>query len=107
MLDKLLSLLKDGAFDGGFSERESKGTRTILYIEDGIPKRRYEGKSTRFFNGKENEKIKGKIEEVEYKTDEEKIDFIQKYGFIGEIFGYDENARAESKKYYQERDKKK
>ena len=68
--------------------------------------RRYEGKSSRFFNGKENERIPGKVELTEYTTDEQKTEFIQRFGFISEIFGYDDDAREESGKYYQNRKKK-
>lgn len=102
----ILRRLNDGEFDGGYSERESNGTYTSLYIKDGIPVRRYEGRSSRFFNGKENERISGKVEVTEYSTDEQKTEFIQRFGFIGDLFGYDNDAREESGKYYETRNKK-
>ena len=105
-LKDLLKRLNDGEFDGGFSDRESNGTMTSLFIKDGTPYRRYEGKSSRFFNGKENERTSGNVELTEYSSDEQKKGFIQSYGFIGELFGYDEDAKAESGKYYEARKKR-
>lgn len=105
-LKDILKRLNDGEFDGGCSDRESNGTLTSLFIEDGTPVRRYEGRSSRFFNGKENERISGEVEITEYTTDEQKTEFIRQYGFIGDLFGYDDDAREESSKYYQSRRKK-
>lgn len=96
----LLRRLGEGEFDGGWSERSTNGTQTTLYIENGVPKRRYEGKSTRFFNGRENEWIQGKVEETEYRTPSQKKEFIKRYGFIGELFGFDEDAKKVSGEYY-------
>ena len=104
-LKDIVKRLNNVEFDGGFSDRESNGTMTSLYIKDGTPYRRYEGKSSRFFNGKENERIQGKVELTEYSSDEQKEEFIQRFGFIGDLFGYDEDARAESGKYYDARKK--
>lgn len=104
-LKDILKRLNDGEFDGGFSERDSNGTSTSLYIKDGTPIRRYEGRSSRFFNGKENEHISGNVEVTEYSTDEQKTEFIQRYGFIGDLFGYDDDAREESSKYYKAKNK--
>lgn len=103
-LDNLLERLNNGEFDNCFSDHTSNGTLTSLYIKNGIPTRRYEGKSTRFFNGKENERIHGKVEITKFTTDEQKKEFIQRYGFIGDLFNYDDDAREESQKYYEERD---
>ena len=105
-LKDILERLNNGEFDGGFSDRESNGTRTSLFIKNGVPTRRYEGKSSRFFNGKENERIPGKVEVEEFTSDVEKTSFIQRYGFIGELFGYDEDAKAESSKYYKNQKRK-
>ena len=104
-LKDLVKRLSDGEFDGGFSDRESNGAMTSLYIKGGTAYRRYEGKSSRFFNGKENKRIQGKVELTEYSSDEQKEEFIQRFGFIGDLFGYDEDARAESGKYYDARKK--
>ncbi len=104
-LKDLLKRLKNGDFDDGVSMRESNGTMTTLYIKDGTPYRRYQGKSTRFFNGKENERREGKVELTKYSSDEEKEEFIQRFGFIGDLFGHDEDAKKESSKYYESRKK--
>ena len=104
LLDLLLRF-KNGEFDGGYSDRDSHGTTTTLYIENGIPKRKYVGVSRRFFDNKENERIPPKVEITEYKTDSAIMDFIQRFGFIGELFNFDEDAKAVSSKYY--RDQKK
>ena len=105
-LKDLVKRMKDGEFDGGVSVRETNGTMTTLYIKNGTPYRRYEGKSSRFFNGKENERIPGKVEVTEYSSDAEREEFIQRFGFIGELFGFDDDAKAESGKYYEARKKR-
>ena len=105
-LKDLAKRLINGEFDGGFSDREYNGTRTSLYIKDGTPYRRYEGKNSRFFNGKENEHIQGKVELTEYSSQEQVEEFIQRFGFIGELFGHDDDAKAESGKYYEARKKR-
>ena len=105
-LKDLVKRLNQGEFDGGLSDRETNGTLTTLYIKDGTPYRRYEGKSSRFFTGKENERIPGKVELTKFDTDEKKEDFIKRFGFLGELFGYDDDAKAESSKYYNEMKKR-
>ena len=52
------------------------------YIKDGVPVSVREGESTRFFNGKENEKIPGKRNEQQFETDEQKLDFLQRFGWL-------------------------
>jgi len=54
-----------------------------------------EDESSRFFNGKENERIPGKREEEYYDTDEKKLAFLQRYGWLID----DEDARAYSAKF--------
>jgi len=51
---------------------------------NGEPVSYREGETSRFFNGKENERIPGKREEEHYDTDEKKLGFLQKYGFLME-----------------------
>ena len=100
----LLKRMNNGEFDGGRSDRMTSRYMTSLSIENGIPVRRYEGKSTRFFNGKENERIRGKQEVTRFTTDSEKKEFIKHYGFIGDLFGDDEDARNVSKSFYNHND---
>jgi hypothetical protein len=38
--------------------------------------------SSRFFYGKENERVPGKRTEENYNTDERKLEFLQKYGWL-------------------------
>ncbi len=100
-IQDVLRRLNNGEFDGGFSDRESRGTWTTLFIKDGVPTRRYQGKSYKFFDGKENERTPGKVEVTEYRSDEEKSQFIRQYGFIGSLFGYDDDAKEVSSEYYE------
>ena len=48
-----------------------------------------------FFNGKENERIPGKREEEHYDTDDRKLEFLQRYGWLTD----DDDVRAYSAKY--------
>ena len=54
-----------------------------------------QGESERFFNGKENERIPGKREEERFETDDEKLFFLQKYGWLID----DDEVRAYSAKF--------
>ena len=54
-----------------------------------------QGESERFFNGKENERIPGKREEERFETDDEKLFFLQKYGWLLD----DDEVRAYSAKF--------
>ena len=70
---KLLSLLASGILDGMVGdERVYPGYRNVYcgkYIKDGEPISYRQGESTRFFNGKENERIPGKRVEEHFDTD--------------------------------------
>ena len=65
------------------------------YIKDGEPVSYRQGESERFFNGKENERIPGKREEEHYDTDERKLEFLQRYGWLMD----DEAVRAYSARF--------
>jgi len=96
----LLAKLASGALDGmvGDTKVYSGGYKNVYYskyIENGEPVSRREGESSRFFNGKENERVPGKKEEERYNTDEQKLEFLQKYGWLTA----DEDAKAYSAKY--------
>ena len=82
----LLSLLARGLLDGMVGdEKVYSGYRNVYcgkYIKDGIPVSYREGESTRFFNGKENERIPGKRVEELYDTDARKLSFLQRYGWL-------------------------
>ncbi|MBR2855013.1 MAG: hypothetical protein IKE81_11880, partial [Clostridia bacterium] len=92
-LENVLRRLKDGEFDGGYSDREgNNGTLTILQIHDGFGERIYHGKTIKTFDGKENSKS-NYTETTEFKTDDELRDFILRYGYLADLFKYDEEAR--------------
>ena len=65
------------------------------YIKDGEPISYRQSESEKFFNGKENERIPGNIEEEHFDTDEKKLLFLQRYGWL--IF--DDEVRAYSAKF--------
>ena len=95
LLDKLASGLLDGMVG---DEREYRGYKSVYcgkYIKDGIPISYRQGASERFFNGRENERIPGKREEERYDTDEQKIEFLQRYGWLID----DEEVRTYSAKF--------
>lgn len=82
----LLEKLSSGALDGMVGEeREYRGYRSVFcgkYIKDGEPVSYRQGQSERFFNNRENERILGKREEEHYDTDERKLEFLQRYGWL-------------------------
>ena len=83
---KLLAKLASGALDGQVGdELEYRGYRSVYcgkFIKDGEPVSYRQGESSRFFNGKENERVPGKREEEHFDTDERKLEFLQKYGWL-------------------------
>ena len=95
----LLTNLASGVLDGMVGdEREYRGYRSVFcgkYIKDGEPISDRQGESTRFFNGKENERIPGKREDEHYDTDDRKLEFLQRYGWLTD----DDDVRAYSAKY--------
>lgn len=95
LLDKLASGVLDGMVG---NEKVYHGYQDVYcgkYIKGGEPVSYREGESSRFFNGKENERIAGKREEDHYDTDERKLDFLQKYGWLTD----DEDVTAYSAKF--------
>lgn len=101
----LLAKLASGILDGMVGdERVYRGYKNVYcgkFIKDGIPISYREGESSRFFNGKENEKIPGKREEEIYDTDDKKLDFLQRYGWLTD----DEDVKAYSAKFKPKKDK--
>lgn len=82
----LLEKLATGSLDGMVGdEKVYHGYKNVYcwkYIKNGIPVSVREGESSRFFNGKENERVPGKRVEQRYETDEEKLGFLQRYGWL-------------------------
>lgn len=97
--EKLLAKLASGDLDGMVGdERVYPGYKDVYcgkYIKDGEPVSYREVEPTRFFNGKENEMIPGNRTEEHYDTDEQKLEFLQKYGWLTD----DEEVRSYSAKY--------
>ncbi|MBE6909186.1 MAG: hypothetical protein E7474_06405 [Ruminococcaceae bacterium] len=95
----LLAKLASGVLDGRVGdEREYRGYKSVFcgkYIKDGVPVSYRQGESTRFFNGKENERIPGKREEDRFETDDQKLDFLRRYGWLT----HDDDVKAYSAKY--------
>lgn len=95
----LLNKLASGVLDGMVGdERVYRGYKNVYcgkYIKNGEPVSYRQGESEKFFNGKENERIPGKREEEHYDTDDKKLYFLQKYGWLTD----DEEVRSYSAKY--------
>ena len=95
----LLNKLASGILDGMVGdERIYRGYKHVYYgkyIKNGEPVSYRQGESEKFFNGKENERIPGKREEEHYDTDEKKLLFLQKYGWLTN----DDDVKAYSAKY--------
>jgi len=95
----LLAKLASGVLDGMVGdERVYRGYKNVYcgkYIKDGEPVSYREGESGRFFDGKENEQIPGKRTEEHYDTDEKKLEFLQRYGWLMD----DDEVRAYSAKF--------
>lgn len=81
----LLKKLSSGALDGivGDDLTTSGGSSVWMAIKDGVPRQFKQGPSRRFFNGKENERVEG-VKHVlqEWTTDEQKLTFLQKFGWL-------------------------
>lgn len=96
---RLLEKLASGTLDGMVGDikiyQGYKGVYCGKYIKDGEPVSYREGESSRFFNGKENERVPGNRKEEHYDTDELKLEFIQRYGFLID----DEDVKAYSAKF--------
>ena len=95
----LLKKLASGVLDGTVGrERVYGGYKKFYcgkYIKNGEPVSYREGESSRFFNGKENERMSGKREEFHYDTDEKKLSFLQDYGWLTN----DEDVKKYSAKF--------
>lgn len=81
----LLDLLASGALDGyvGDDLTTSGGSTVWKQIKNGIPAQYKEGPGGKFFDGKENTRYSGKLHVLdEWKTDDEKLAFLQKFGWL-------------------------
>ncbi len=96
---KLLAKLASGVLDGMVGdERVYRGYKNVYcgkYIKNGEPISYRQGESERFFNGRENEHIPGKREEEHFDTDEKKLNFLKRYGWLTD----DDDAKTYSAKF--------
>lgn len=96
---RMLAKLASGILDGMVGdEKIYSGHKDVYcgkYIKDGEPVSYRESESSRFFNGKENERVPGKRIEKHYDTDDRKLEFLQKYGWLID----DEDAKSYSAKF--------
>lgn len=104
-LKELLDNLKNGVYDGERVDNERNGVSWGFYIRNGTPIKYREGKSSRFFNGKENEYIPGKRTEERFDTDEAKDYFFKNYGFLRQMFGSHQEVLDYSKAYHEQKKK--
>lgn len=80
---RLLKRLSNNEFDGPLNNywEKKSGSMGFCEIKNGIPIQFSQGKSTRVFDGKENEVAPGKIRVyLRYDTDEKKVIFFRTFG---------------------------
>lgn len=75
----LLKRLAAGEFDGRIGDDLNNYYK---YIKNGIPVEVWEGKTQRFFDNRTTERFAGRIKKKVYETDEKKLEFLRKYGFL-------------------------
>lgn len=103
--EKLLAKLASGELDGMVGdEREYREYRRVYcgkYIKDGKPVFYRQREATMFFNGNENEIIPESREEEHFDTDDRKLEFLQRYGWLindGGVKAYSAKFKPASKK---------
>lgn len=101
---RLLSKLASGNLDGMVGEervyREYRRIFCGKYIKDGVPVLYRQGESETVFNGKEYEYIPGKREEKHFCTDQQKLAFLQRYGWLTndkEVLDYSAKYKPEKR----------
>lgn len=83
--EELLNQMDAGELDGivGDFLQTSGKSDVWMEIEGGIPRRFKQGPGGKFFNGKENERYEGVLHTLEeWKTDEKRLEFLRKYGWL-------------------------
>ena len=82
----LLEKLEKGELDGQVGNTFVTGFHKKVYLDKliikGIPTFRRTGESSKFFDGKENVRIPGKVVDTVCNTVSEKLNFLQKYGWL-------------------------
>lgn len=95
----ILKALAAGEYDGERKDSEANGVSWGFYIDNGTPVKYREGKSSKFFDGKENVRTPGKRTEERFESDEEKTTFFQKYGYLRDMFADHEEVMDYSSDY--------
>lgn len=94
LIEKFLSGMLDGQVGNHFFT--SGGSSVWTMIRDGKIIRYKKGPGSKFFNGKENERIEGVLHVLkEWATEEEVLTFFQKFGWLIN----DSDVQAYSKKF--------
>lgn len=106
-LKDFLSNLANGDYDGERIDNEENGVSWGFYIYKGTPVQYREGKSNKFFNGKENERLPGTRTEERFDTDEKKDTFFKKYGYLHSMSDDHPEVIDYSREYYENSNKKK
>jgi len=106
-LKDILSNLASGTYDGERIDNEENGVSWGFYIDDGTPVKYRESKSSKSFNGQENERIPGNRTEERFDTNEKKETFFQKYGYLHNMFDDHQEVTDYSRDYYEKQNKKK
>lgn len=95
----LLAKMASGVLDGMVGdELVYQGYNNVYfgkYIKNGEPVSYRQGESTKFFNGKENERVPGTRAEEHFDTDDLKLEFLQRYGWLTK----DDETRAYSAQF--------
>lgn len=95
----LLKKLSSGALDGMVGdEREYRSYHSVFcgkLIRNGIPISYQQNEPARFSDGQENELNSGDRTEKTYDTDEKKLEFLQRFGWLID----DEEVRAYSARF--------
>lgn len=63
-------------------EKIAEVLKNNIILMNGVSVFYRQGEPTRFFNGKENEQFPGKLEEIHCDTDNIKLEFLQRYGWL-------------------------
>ena len=81
----ILKMLKDGLLDGFVGDDLITSGKSTVWkqIKNGVPQMLKQGPGSKFFDGKENTRIEGKLHILqEWVSDEEKLQFFQKFGWL-------------------------
>lgn len=83
--ERLLKKMRDGVLDGivGNNIITSGGSTVWTTIKGGNPIQYKQGPGSKFFDGKENEHVAGKLHVLKvWESDDDKIGFLQKFGWL-------------------------